>query len=114
MIADLQKQLEGMKKTVESKGTELQLFPLIVGEDLKNITSSYVVLDDRPIRVESPLRAIEVSFKAYHALHCKYPVQSERLWIVIAKALYGIEDQWKSIAETTPEVKRLIAILKCD
>lgn len=114
MIGDLEKQLEGMKKTVEKKGTELQLFPVIVGENLKNITSSYVILDDRPIRVESPLRAIEVSFKAYHALHCTYPIQSERLWIVIEKALYGIEHRWKSIVETTPEVKRLIAVLKCD
>lgn len=71
-------------------------------------------MDDRPIRVESPLRAIEVSFKAYHALHCNYPIQSERFWIVIEKALYGIEHQWKSIVETTPEVKRLIVVLKCD
>ncbi|XP_071572040.1 uncharacterized protein [Temnothorax nylanderi] len=114
VIGDLEKQLEGMKKTVQTKGTELQLFPVIVGEDLKNITSSYVVLDDRPIRVESPVRAIEVAFKAYHALHCNYPVQSERLWVVIEKALYRIEHQWKSSVETAPEVKRLIALLKCD
>lgn len=72
VIGDLEKQIEGMKRTIERKGTELQLFPVIVGEDLKNITSSYIVLDDRPIRVESSLRAIEVSFKAYHALHWNY------------------------------------------
>lgn len=110
VISDLEKQIEGMKRTIERKGTELQLFSVIVGEDLKSITSSYVVLDDRPIRVESPLRTIEVSFKAYHALHCNYPIQSEHFWVVIEKILFGIEHQWKTI----PEVKRLIAVLKCD
>lgn len=37
VIGDLEKQIEGMKRTVERKGTELQLFSVIVGEDLKNI-----------------------------------------------------------------------------
>lgn len=73
-----------------------------------------MVLDDRPIRVESPLRAIEVSFKAYHALHCKYPIQSERLWIVIEKALYRIQNTPTSSLETTSEVMRLITVLKTE
>jgi len=67
------------------KGLTLQPFPFIVGNDISSITSSYVYIDGETILLESPTRAVEIAFKFYHVLHCEYPTQSERVWIVLQK-----------------------------
>lgn len=44
--------------------------------------------------MESTLKAIDVTFKAFHALYANYPVESERIWLFLQKAIYNIETQW--------------------
>ena len=97
------------------KGFSVQPFPLVVGTTIKDIHSSYIVIDGRPTLVESPLRALEVSFKCYFALHCEYPIQGRRQWTVLQKTLFDVhvpQDRIEPIANL-PEVKRLIKVLQC-
>ena len=68
-----------MRMTCILRGATLQPFPMIVGPSLSSITSSYVVIDGRPILLESLLRAVEVAFKVYHASNCSYRIQSQRM-----------------------------------
>lgn len=70
------------------KGLTLQRFLFVIGDNLSSVTSSYVYIDI--ILLESPTRAVEVAFKFYHALHCEYPAQSERVWIVLQKTLFDL------------------------
>lgn len=65
--------------------------PIIVGEDLDNITASYVRVNDTLYMVESPLKAIEVTFKAIHALNALYPPEAEQVWLVIQQALFNLK-----------------------
>ena len=61
--------MERMKLKLFAVKEQLQPFHIIIGENTANITESYVYIDNFPYKIESPLRAIGVCFKAYHALH---------------------------------------------
>lgn len=112
MIGDLEKVIQGMRNTAIQHGTTLQPFPLVVGPTLAKINSSYLVIDGTQILVESPLRALEITFKTYHALYCNYPIQSERLWVVLEKTLFKIDEDWETEALNNAEILRLIDVLK--
>ncbi|XP_033231150.1 uncharacterized protein LOC117182197 [Belonocnema kinseyi] len=115
VMSDFEKEIEKINALATEKGFSVQPFPLVVGMTLKDINSSYVVIDGQPILVESPLRALEVAFKCYFALHCEYPIQSQRQWTVLQKTLFGVHvpyDRINPIANL-PEVKRLIKKLQC-
>ena len=86
-INRLKNKLSVVKKT-------LQPFPIVVGSDFGNITDSYVYLDNFYYRVDSPLRAIDVCFKAYYAHHAFYPHQSLHPWLFLQKAVYGLVTPW--------------------
>ena len=112
VIADFEKKLDDMRKICIRQGATLQPYPLIVGPFLSSITSSYVVIDGRLILHESPLRAVEVTFKVYHALNCSYyPIQSQRMWVVLADAVFKIKEPSFQKFLTLPEVARLVKVL---
>ena len=50
-----------------------------MGKDLDSITHGYLVIDGSPILAEYPLQAVALTFKAYHAFYCNYPIQATRL-----------------------------------
>ena len=70
----------------------LQLTPraIIVGQDKDSIVKSYVRVNAVLFEVESPLRALDITFKIIHALDAQYPKESEREWLFLEKAVYKI------------------------
>ena len=67
---------------------------MVVGSTLNKITDSYFVIDGTTSTVESTIRAVAVTFYAHHALYASYSysMQSARLWVVLAQALFGLTD----------------------
>ena len=65
---------------------------MIVGLSLSSIISSYVVIYGRPILLEFPLRAVEVAFKIHFALDCSYLIQSQRMCVDLAAAVFNIKE----------------------
>jgi len=109
------KELESVTDTAANHGLTVQPFPPLVGDSVNQIENSYVVIDTSPILMDSPLRALEVTFKCYFALHCKYPTQSESQWIVLQKTLFDLyvpANRVNPIANVW-EVKKLIKSLSC-
>jgi hypothetical protein len=98
-------QVERMKQKLLAVKKQLQPFPIIIGENTANITESYVYIDNFPYKVESPLRAIDVCFKAYHALHASYPFQSSQPWLFLQQAIYQFKTEWD---EHVPSVAILV------
>lgn len=82
---------------------------MVLGPDHSNIVSSFVEFDDTRYEVESPLRAIDVCFKVYQALHAAYPPESKVMWTVVQRLVYGITTQWD---EETPSLLKAIAELE--
>lgn len=111
---DFEKELNRIRERNRIKGIPVQPFPLVVGPTLNSIHSSYFVIDGVPLILETPLRALEVTFKSYHAFHSSYPLQSSRVWIVLQEALFGVEINTNEelVIARRPEVNRLTKILK--
>jgi hypothetical protein len=51
--------------------------------------------------VESPLKAIDIAFKAFHSLHATYPAESEAMWLFLQKAIYKFNTKWDKYCDTT-------------
>lgn len=83
-------QVERIRQKLFAAKKQLQPFPIIIGENTENITESYVYIDNFLYKVESPLRAIYVCFKAYHALHASYPFQSSQPWLFLQQACINL------------------------
>ncbi|KAK3928329.1 Ubiquitin carboxyl-terminal hydrolase 1 [Frankliniella fusca] len=63
---------------------------IVVGPDLDNVSKSFVRINSTMYEVENPLKALDVTFKAMHALDCKYHKESLREWLFLEKAVYKI------------------------
>lgn len=87
----------------------LQPLPVVVGPSTDLIDTSYVVVDDIRYKVESPLEAVDVCFKLYHALHASYPCQSSYTWLFLQKAVYNLDTPWDAEA---PNVEAKVSYFK--
>lgn len=65
--------------------------PVLVGS-LNNITSTYVIVNDVTYEISSFPRAIDLTFKIFHCLNCKYPINSYSLWLFLQKVVYNISN----------------------
>ncbi|XP_055375493.1 uncharacterized protein LOC129608168 [Condylostylus longicornis] len=65
----------------------LQPYVIFVG---KNNTQAYVDIDGNLYNVDSPLKAIDLCFKVFHATNIAYPADAEVIWTFIQKAIYKI------------------------
>lgn len=96
--ADLDAEVLRLSSKLGTVGKTLQPFPIIVAEDLTKLVEKppvfYVYIDSFYYTVRTPLEAIDLCFKAYHALHADYPYQSLHPWLFLQKAVYGIKTQW--------------------
>ncbi|XP_036141765.1 uncharacterized protein LOC118645222 isoform X2 [Monomorium pharaonis] len=102
--------IEGEVNAIEAKAaTEkitVQPFVILVGDDLHHITDSYVHIAGIRFRVSSPKDAVDSIFKAFHALHTSYPIQSECFWLLIQKVIYKFNTKWDN---NIPSVQVLIS-----
>lgn len=73
-------------KNIELK---TQPIPVIVGPQHK-IAACYVVVNNYAYEVSSVLQAIDLTFKMFYCLDCKYPPNAYSLWMLLQKAFYDI------------------------
>ncbi|XP_046397749.1 uncharacterized protein LOC124164466 [Ischnura elegans] len=112
---DLIKHCDGLEERYRARGLTVQPFPMIIGESLANIHTHYFVIDKTPITLPTTRDLFAATFYAYHSLYCRYPLQSARLWVIVEKALFGMEevkDPQSQAISKIPEVKRLISVLR--
>lgn len=81
------------EKLLSLKAT-LQPFPVVVGNSLEDFHSTYIYMDSFYYKVQNPVVAVDLCFKAYHCLHASYPAQSVAPWLFLQRAIYGIETPW--------------------
>jgi hypothetical protein len=71
---------------------------IVVGPDPDQILQSYVRVDKNLYQVENPLKAVDIAFKAMHALDTKYHVEAGREWLFLERAVYQVN--LDKVAET--------------
>lgn len=82
-------------------GLTLQPFVCVVGAP-NNITQCLVVVDNIQWVAASPIQALDICFKTFHALHGKYPPEARHLWLLIQRCLYKIESERRDFQEDKP------------
>lgn len=75
-------------------GITLQPFIIVVGNDFRSITASYVMVNKYRYLVDSPLHAVDVCFKIYHALSADYSPECSNTWFFLQKGFYKIETEF--------------------
>lgn len=95
---DLKTQLEIRQKKLEQFNVTAQPLAVIIKETGKNKSVKYkslVKFDNFEFNgLESPLKAVDLAFKSYHALHACYPAESEPMWFFLQKAVYQFTTKW--------------------
>lgn len=89
--------------------------PLIVavGATLAECKDFYVVIDKNYYHFNDCKTAVDVCFKAIHALHAHYPPQSETIWYFLQYGLYQLKTSWdKVIPQVSKELKNLENIME--
>lgn len=76
-------------------GLTVQPYILIVGSIFQNGNASdhiqsFVVINDTKYELETPLKAVDVCFKAFFTLNYKYPFEGEQVWTFIQKYFFEI------------------------
>lgn len=67
---------------------------IVIGPSLTELETIYVRIDDNLYRIESCLKALDVCFKSFHALHAEYAAEAEQIWYFIQKAFYNLTTKW--------------------
>ncbi|KAK3907375.1 Activator of stress genes 1 [Frankliniella fusca] len=95
---DLKTQLEIRQKKLQQFNVTAQPLAVIIKETAKNNAVKYkclVKFDNIEYSgLESPLKAVDLAFKSYHALHACYPAESEAMWFFLQKAIYQFTTKW--------------------
>jgi len=69
----------------------VQPYTVIVGDvDGLEPLHSYVIINNTQYLLETPIKAIDICFKAFHSLNLEYPLQSCQVWCFIEQYFFGI------------------------
>ncbi|KAJ8674205.1 hypothetical protein QAD02_014671 [Eretmocerus hayati] len=74
---------------------KIQPYIIIVGE-LEAISDIYVNVDNVLYQVSSVLEAIDICFKVFFVFHLQFPYDSQHLWLMIQRGVYGITTDYDS------------------
>lgn len=61
-----------------------------MGANVDEVKDSYVRVEGSLYHVENPLKAVDIAFKAMHALDSKYHAEANREWLFLERAVYKI------------------------
>jgi len=70
-----------------SSGLTVQPYIVIVDN-----TISYTVVNDLLFKLETPIKALDICFKAFHTLNLEYPKEAEQVWHFNSEYFFGITD----------------------
>lgn len=91
MLGDIDVRRKERTRKLDKYKCRMQPTPAVIGLDPSEIEQSYVILNDNyRFEVDSPLKAVDITFKCIHALHLHYSSESGQMWQFLQQAVYGI------------------------
>jgi len=105
----MNERLENQREHLKALGLQQQPQLVVIGP-IENPRQYLIVIDNFHYDVPSPLKAVEVLFKIYQALHARYPPEADHLWLFIQKGIYDISTKYDkaytSVTSRLAEFKR--------
>lgn len=95
-ITDLKSAIEIQKTKLKSYDLTFQPTPVVVGENLRDITSCYIAFDDIFYKIPTIAKTIDICFKLTHVLKANYPYEAGQLWLIVQRGIYGLKTEWDS------------------
>ena len=84
--------------------------PLIVAVgEASRIQNYYVAVNGKLFSVNKALEAIQLAFKVFFSLDCKYPDNSKTVWVFLQKILFNID---LPVDDVTVEMNILIGQIR--
>ncbi|XP_051168699.1 uncharacterized protein LOC127286345 [Leptopilina boulardi] len=80
---------ERKRKIYLEENINFQPYPVLCGS-LDKIHSSFVIINDVEYLIDTPLKAIDICFKAFFALNTNYPLESKGCWVFLQKFVFNI------------------------
>ncbi|XP_046398617.1 uncharacterized protein LOC124165308 [Ischnura elegans] len=87
---ELETKLELRKDRLMKFGCQLPPVAAVVGPCWKEIQRSFSIIGPKFFEVETPLKAVDITFKAFHALNTQYPTEASQIWQFIQRAVFEI------------------------
>lgn len=94
------KEIDNIKlEKAQRLGQTVQPYLIFIGEgcenkDNVNVTDYYVVINNNFLKLESPLKALEVCFKSFFCMHLNYPAESDQIWQFVQKYFFNINTNY--------------------
>ena len=92
-VISMHEALQKRRDLLFELGLTLQPLAVVIGEE-EHPERFLVVIDDFFYEVESPLKAIDIVFKSFHALNLDYPPEAEQLWLFLQTKVYRITTRY--------------------
>jgi hypothetical protein len=73
-------------------GLKMQPLVIVVGDPMAP-ADTYVFVDGVKWKLTSPVKAVDVCYKAFHVLHAEYPAESH-VWPLLQKLAYSMSTKW--------------------
>lgn len=105
----MNRQVKAHSEWLANRGLNLQPLLIFVGPTLSNITASYVQINTVRYEFRNPLKALDMCFKAFHALDAAYQDECQAVWLFIQRYFY---DLYLTEDKNIPRVTNLLSSLK--
>lgn len=90
---DVEKAKEQRVNEMFKKGLTVQPYMLLIGPNLNNIISSFVVTNNLQYKCSSVIDALNFCFKIYQVLDAEYPYEVMHLWFLIQWVVFGFKNK---------------------
>lgn len=77
--------------------------PVILGSPEK-VEQCFTIFDTAVYEVDSPLKAVDLTFKMFHVLHMLYPPECEQIWTFLQRAVYNISTSRDKVHPKTSDL----------
>ncbi|KAL4709998.1 hypothetical protein ACJJTC_015976 [Scirpophaga incertulas] len=92
---EIKEAVEKRYETVKRREIPPQPFIIIVGENLNNIKSFFVVPNQFVFYERSNIiQAVDTCYKIFWALNAEYSIEAYPIWYFIQKGLYKMSSKW--------------------
>ncbi|CAH1110926.1 unnamed protein product [Psylliodes chrysocephalus] len=108
-ISELAQAVNNKVEKLQKLGLCVQPLVIVVGPSNTEIQSVYVRIDQHMFPMPSCLKALDICFKSFHALHAEYARESEQIWTFIQQGIYKLHTKWD---KSFTGVNSLLADLK--
>jgi hypothetical protein len=99
MANQMTEEIQRRREKLFKFGAHVQPVVVVVG-DVEAPSGVYVVVDNTTWKVTSVLNGVDTCFKAFHALHATYPLETHA-WLLIQKLVYCISTKWDTKSVTS-------------